>query len=71
MAKRTTATNWEIIVKDENGAIINVNYICPHCHLSTGNIVNIGAHNLYKIEGQWETDQVCEICNKDVIVQCL
>ena len=70
MAKRTRATSWEVIVRDETGAMVNLNYICPYCHFDTGNLINIGAENVDKLDGCWETDQVCEVCDKDVIVEC-
>ena len=70
MAKRTTATSWEIIVKDESGAMINVNYICPYCGMATGELIQIGAYNLDKLDGSWETDQVCGICDKEIIIVC-
>ena len=71
MAKRVKATNWETITRDETGAMVNINYICPHCHLPTDNFILIGEQNVNKIDSPWETDQVCEICGKDVIIECL
>ena len=36
MAKRTRATNWELIGKDETGALVNLDYKCPYCEYDTG-----------------------------------
>lgn len=70
MAKRTRATNWELIGKDETGALVNLDYKCPYCEYDTGDLISIGSTNVDKIDGPWETDQVCPICGKDVIVEC-
>jgi len=70
MAKRTTATNWEIVVRDEGGALVNIDYVCPNCGYSTGELISIGAANADCLDGPWETDQVCGICGKDVIIAC-
>lgn len=70
MAKRVTATSWEVIARDETGAIVNIDYVCPYCNYSTGDVISIGASNVDKIDSDWETDQVCVICNKPVIIEC-
>lgn len=70
MAKRTIATNWEVIVRDETGAMVNIDYTCPYCHYDTGELIAIGADDVDKIDGSFETDQVCVICGKDVIIEC-
>ena len=31
MAKRATATNWEAITRDDEGAMVNIDFDCPHC----------------------------------------
>ena len=33
MAKRATATNWEVITRDDEGAMVNIDFDCPHCCL--------------------------------------
>lgn len=72
MAKRTVATSWNLIGdKNETGAMIDLNYTCPYCHFETGDIIFIGPANVDKIDGGFETDQVCGICDKDVIVECI
>ena len=71
MAKRTTATNWEVITRDDEGAMVNIDYVCPHCGYSTGELISIGASNVSCLDGSWETDQTCVICNKDVTIECL
>ena len=70
MAKRTTATNWEIVTRDESGAMVNIDYVCPNCGYSTGVFISVGASGLSCLDGGWETDQVCTICNKNVIIEC-
>ena len=71
MSRRTTATSWEIVNRDSTGAMVNIDYVCPHCGFDTGNFILIGAENVDKLDGPWETDQVCEVCDKDVIIECL
>ncbi len=70
MAKSTTATNWEIVVRDESGAMVNIDYVCPHCKTSTGNFISIGASSVDCLDGSWETDQTCEVCGKEVTIAC-
>ena len=61
MAQRVKADKWEIINRDDTGAMVNIDYICPNCHFPTGNFILIGKQNVNKIDEFWETDQVCEI----------
>lgn len=71
MAKRTRATSWELVGgKDETGAMVNIDYKCPYCGYDTGNLIFVGSSNVDKIDEPWETDQVCPVCDKDVIVEC-
>ena len=70
MAKRTTATNWEVVVRDAGGAMVNIDYVCPHCGYSTGNFILIGASSVGCLDGSWETDQECEVCGKKVTIAC-
>ena len=70
MAKRVTATKWVIISKDEEGALVNIDYVCPHCGMKTGNFILIGKTNVDKLMGDWETDQICEVCDQPVIIEC-
>jgi hypothetical protein len=65
MVKRTIATNWvEIVKRDETAALVNIDYSCPYCHMSTGEIILIGASNFNKIDSGFETDQVCVSAEK-------
>lgn len=57
MAKRTIASNFEVIVKDETGAMLNIDYTCPYCRYDTGELISIGADNVNKIDSGFETDQ--------------
>lgn len=70
MAKRTIATNLEVIVKDETGAMVNIDYTCSYCRYNTGELIKIGAGDVDKIDSVFETDQVCGVCEKDVIIEC-
>ena len=70
MAKRTTATSWEVIARDENGAMVNIDYDCPHCGYSTGELISVGVGGVSCLDGSWETDQECGICGKDVTIVC-
>lgn len=67
MAKRTTATSWsEVVGGDDTGSLIDLNYICPHCQSAPGALIFIGADK--DLDHPWETDQVCGVCDGDVIV---
>jgi len=47
--------------------MVDLNYNCPHCGYATGELVLIGADK--DLDSPWETDQVCGVCDKDVIVE--
>lgn len=70
MPKRTTATNWEVIVRDEDGAIVNIDFVCPHCGYAPGALISVGAGSVGCLDGSWETDQICSVCNEEVTVVC-
>lgn len=69
-AKRATATNWEVIIRYDEVAMVNIDFDCPHCGYSTGVFISVGASGVGCLDGSWETDQVCPVCDKDVIVEC-
>jgi len=71
MAKKIIATHWNIIIKDETVSFVIIDYNCPYCHFDTGELILVGAGNLDKINKSFETDQVCSVCGKDVIIECL
>lgn len=56
MATRVSATNWEVIVRDDTGAMVNINFDCPHCGYSTGVLISVGASGVDCLDGDWETD---------------
>lgn len=69
--KSTIATKWDLPVgKDETGALVQIDFICPYCHFNDNQMILIGATNLDKIDNGFETDQVCGICGKKVIIEC-
>ena len=70
MARRTEATNWNIVVKDETGAMVSIDYECPYCGYSNAELISVGASNLDALDYSWETDQECSVCGKAVIVVC-
>lgn len=43
--------------------------VCPYCHYDNHELILIGADNIDKIDNNFETDQMCKICRKDVIVE--
>lgn len=69
MAKRTTATSWAMPTgpPDDTGALIDLNYTCPHCRYDTGQLILVGAGN--DLDSAWETDQMCPVCEEDVVVE--
>ena len=71
MVKRTFATKWEdVIPRDATGGFVGLDYTCPYCHYDNAEVIYIDAGNIGKIDTDFETDQVCKICGKDVIVVC-
>lgn len=70
MAKRTIAKNYDVVGKDATGAFVSLNYNCHYYHYGNYEMIFIGADNLDKIDNDFETDQVCRICGKDVIIEC-
>jgi len=70
MTKRTIATNWDVVSKDTTGAFGSLDYNCPYCHYDNYEMIFIGTKNIDKIANDFETDQVCKICQKDVIIEC-
>lgn len=68
---RTTAIKWEIISRQKEGAIVNIDYICPHCGSATGELISVGASDVDRLDGAWETDQVCTICEEEVTIECI
>jgi hypothetical protein len=68
VAKRTTATSWSVVTpRDDTGSLIALNYTCPHCDYPAGGLILIGADK--DLDHPWETDQVCDVCGRDVIVE--
>lgn len=70
MANKAIATSWTVDTKDETGAFVSLHYTCPHCHYANSELILIGASNIDKIDNGFETDHVCGICGKDVIIEC-
>ena len=70
MARSTVATSWEIVTRDRNGAMVNIDFDCPYCGESTGVFISVGSSSVDCIDGSWETDQTCPVCDKDVVIEC-
>ena len=70
MAQRTSTTDWSIVEKNEKGAMIDLGYTCPHCNLENGGMIFIGSDNVDKIDDGFETDQTCDFCGENIIVEC-
>ena len=67
MAKRTKATNWyPIVPEDTTGNLFCVDFTCPYCGFDNT------AQFFTRLTGlsSFETDQKCDMCDKDVIVEC-
>ena len=58
MAKRATATNWEVIIRYAEGAMVNIDFDCPHCVYSSGVFISVGASGVGCLDGRCVTDQV-------------
>ena len=69
MAKRTTSTSVDYISTDETGAMVSFSNDCPYCHFATGEMIFVGATGLGAVNSGFETDQVCGVCGKDVIIE--
>jgi len=70
MARRTVATEWEIVTRDSTGAFVSLEFTCPYCHIHNAEVILIGSTNTHIIDNSFETDQVCWSCQKPVIVEC-
>lgn len=68
MNKRTKAENFSKISADETGILMNITFVCPYCHYETGGLILTGPN--CNVDSDFETDQTCDICGKNVIVEC-
>ena len=68
MSKRTSTSDFSVLSKDETGALISLGYDCLYCHTNNGKVIHTGANS--NIDNDFETDQRCDFCDKDVIVEC-
>ena len=67
MAKRTSANNWyPIVPEDSTGNLISVDFTCPYCGYD--NSVQFFTRETGL--SFFETDQKCDMCDKEVIVEC-
>ncbi len=71
MAKFTRATSWrDVVDRDYGGAILSVDYTCPHCRSTTGELIFVG-DDKDRLDDPWETDQVCGVCGRNVTIVVL
>lgn len=70
MAKETAVTNWKILIQDNTGTFVVIDYVCPYCGNTISNLVFVDAKDVSLLDESWGTDQVCCICGKEVAVCC-
>ena len=70
MAKETTATNWKILIQDNTGTFVVIDYVCPYCGNTISNLVFVDAKDASLLDESWGTDQVCSICSNEAAVCC-
>jgi len=67
MARRTEATNWyHMVPEDSTGSLLCVEFNCPYCGEDNSNQFFTRETGL----SYFETDQTCDYCGKNVIVEC-
>lgn len=71
MPRRARATSVSWSSRDETGAIMSIEFDCPYCHFPSGELIYIGPTGVDSVDSPhgFETDQVCGICDKPVIVE--
>ena len=70
MSKRVTASSWEIVTRDETGAMVDFECTCPNCGEITGELINIGADESDDLDGGFIVDHECGVCGEDLEVVC-
>lgn len=68
--KKAIATDWTKTAKDETGAMVYVDFVCPYCNNETGELVFIKNSDLDRLNGNFETLPVCDLCGEKAIVEC-
>lgn len=69
--KRSFPTKFRLITKDETGGFFELEYHCPYCHHSVNKVIFFDATSLSTAEGHiFETDDICNFCNKKVAIVC-
>lgn len=71
MAERKRADSYEVICRDETGALLSLDYTCPYCEFENHVLTTVKAEETHYLDDKFETDQTCEWCNEEVIVECL
>lgn len=71
MTKRVKADDYEVIARDETGALLSLDYTRPYCEFENHVLTTVKAEEVHYLDDKIETDQSCEWCNEDVIVECL
>ncbi|WHY88204.1 hypothetical protein QNH39_10330 [Neobacillus novalis] len=70
MSNRTIAKSFKAGDRDDTGLFADLDFICPLCDFENSKFILIGAKNFDKIDGDFETDQECDYCMKEIIVEC-
>lgn len=52
----SSVKDWEVITRDDEGAMVNIDFNCPHCGYATGVFIFVGVSGVDCLDGSWETD---------------
>jgi rubredoxin len=70
MSNRTIAKSYKVNDRDDTGVFVDLDFTCPHCDFENSKFILIGAKDFDKIDNDFETDQECQYCKKEIIVEC-
>lgn len=70
MSVNVTASSWEIVSRDETGAMVNFECTCPNCGEVTGDVIFIGADSSDEIDSGFAVDHECVVCGEELEVEC-
>lgn len=70
--RKTAVTNWELIGRDDTGAMATLDYTCPYCGtvIPDFRFFDADTSDLSMFDGDFEFDAKCEWCQKSFIVEC-
>lgn len=67
--RRVYADDWKMS-HDETGALGDIVFTCPYCSAMTSNMLVASVPRSEILRCDFETDQQCSQCDKDVVVVC-